>query len=141
MSKIIAGIDPGVKTGLAIWNCGDQKFMHIMTVGIIRAIDNLEMLFLNKCLHEIRFEDARLRTWFGNTGREKLQGAGSIKRDCSIWQEFCEQNKIPFQAIKPAAGNTKWNAEYFKRITGWKERTSQHSRDAAALVFGVNRRT
>jgi len=141
MGEIIAGIDPGVQTGLALWMPAINNFIDIKTVGIVEAQFLLSGLRRHGKLSEIRFEDARLRTWFGNTGREKLQGAGSIKRDCSIWQEFCEQNKIPFQAIKPAAGNTKWNAEYFKRITGWKGRTSQHSRDAAALVFGVNRRT
>ena len=38
--------------------------------------------------HEIklRIEDARLRKWYGNAGREELQGAGSVNRDASIWE-------------------------------------------------------
>ncbi|MGY5852439.1 MAG: hypothetical protein RTU92_02605 [Candidatus Thorarchaeota archaeon] len=135
--KIIAGIDPGVKTGLAIWDCGSQKFINIQTLPIVQAMHELDIR--THLLREIWFEDARLRTWFGNADREKLQGAGSIKRDCSVWQEFCEYYGIPFKPIKPASGQTKWSAEYFKRVTGWKGRTSQHARDAAVLVFGVKR--
>ena len=137
MSQIIIGIDPGVKTGMALWNCKTQQFEFIKTLSITEAFQRCRMWKLGNGLNEIYFEDARLRTWFGNAGREKLQGAGSIKRDCSIWQEFCEYYEVPFQAIKPAKGNTKWSAEYFKRLTGWKNRTSEHARDAAALVFGM----
>jgi hypothetical protein len=135
--KIIAGIDPGVKTGLAIWSCGDQEFMELKTCSVIEAFEYLRNYKLSDNLDEIRFEDARLRKWFGNAGSEKLQGAGSVKRDCKIWQEFCEYYEIPFQSTKPAKGQTKWSAAYFRRMTGWSKRTSQHARDAAVLVFGV----
>jgi hypothetical protein len=85
----------------------------------------------------IILEDARLRTWFGEKGREALQGAGSIKRDCSIWCEFAELHGIALKSVKPAKGATKWDAETFKRVTGWKERTNEHARDAAMLVYGL----
>jgi len=137
MSKIIAGIDPGVKTGIALWDCGKQEFIRIETMTIISAIELLSRPWSRNHIKEINFEDARLRTWFGKSGREKLQGAGSIKRDCSIWQEFCEYYKIHFEAVKPTVGQTKWSAGYFKKITGWTGRTSQHARDAAVLVFGI----
>jgi len=131
---LLIGIDPGVKTGVAVWDHRKQQFTHIRTESIVTA--------LAFCLEqnerggiEIWFEDARQRTWFDQAGREQLQGAGSIKRDCGIWQEFCEFYQIPYRAIKPAKGGTKWNADFFKRVTGWPERTSEHSRDAAVLVF------
>lgn len=137
MKKIIAGIDPGVKTGLALWDCEKQDFIHLKTVSIVEAFELLWAYHASDDLHEIWFEDARLRTWFGSAGREKLQGVGSVKRDCSIWQEFCEYYGIPFKTIKPASGQTKWTTDYFKRVTGWTGRTSQHARDAGCLVYGV----
>lgn len=137
MSKIIAGIDPGVKTGMALWDAAKQEFVAIRTMGIIEAMRYLRTYLRGEMLNEIWFEDARQRTWFGKADRDRLQGAGSIKRDCAIWQEFCEYYEIPFKMIKPAAGQTRWSAEYFRRLTGWKKRISQHARDAAALVFGI----
>ena len=133
--NIVVGIDPGVKTGFAVWNIENQEFMHLKTLSIIQAIHELKPFIY--CLREIRVEDARLRTWFGKSGREKLQGVGSVKRDCAIWQEFCEYHKIPFLAIKPESGSTKWTSEYFKRVTGWTGRTSVHARDAGVLVYGI----
>ena len=80
---------------------------------------------------------ARLRTWFANNGREALQGAGSIKRDCLLWETWLQSRGVPYKAIKPAAGATKWDAAKFQRITGWTKRTNEHARDAALLCFGV----
>ena len=63
-------------------------------------------------------------------------GAGSIKRDCEIWEEFAALYGIPIQFIPPRKGLTKWDAETFNKMTGWKGRTSNHARDAALLVWG-----
>ena len=131
------GIDPGTNTGLALWDGHNKKFMHLQTYKIHNAMKLIESWYDSMESVLVRFEDARLRVWFGTAGREKLQGVGSIKRDCAIWEDFLTDLKIPFEAVKPRAGMTKWSAEYFAKITGWKERTTVHSRDAGALVFGI----
>ena len=82
------------------------------------------------------FEDARLRKWYGSKSDAKLQGAGSVKRDSSIWEDFLKDKGIPFQGIHPLQGLTKLTSVYFKRITKWDGKTSEHSRDAAMLVIG-----
>jgi hypothetical protein len=136
---MLIGIDPGKKTGLAAWLPEEDRFQEIRTCTIIQAMRFCQLAIRDGIKIEIWFEDARQRTWFGKAGREQLQGAGSIKRDCSVWQEFCEQYDIPYRAIKPQAGGTKWTPEYFKRVTGWAARTSEHARDAAILVFKANK--
>ena len=135
-SQFIVGIDPGVKTGLAIWHRIKAELVAVETLPILKALGRVSELIAAEGKIELVFEDARQRKYFGSSGREKLQGAGSIKRDCSIWQEFCEMHGIPFTAIRPQAGSTKWKADRFKRVTKWEGRTSEHSRDAALLVFG-----
>ena len=86
---------------------------------------------------QVVFEDARQRTWFGKGDTNaKAQGAGSIKRDCSIWEDFCKDYGIPFWAKRPVKGATKVSADYFKMVSHWEGRTSEHSRDAAMLVLG-----
>jgi hypothetical protein len=84
----------------------------------------------------VRLEDARKRTWFGKADREQLQGAGSIKRDCQIWEEFFVYHGIAYELVAPKNNKTKLNSEAFLKITGWKDETSVHGRDAAMLVFG-----
>lgn len=85
----------------------------------------------------VRFEDARQRRWYGKAGKEQLQGAGSIKRDCTIWEDFLKDYGIPFQAIAPRHNRTKLNKLKFAAITGYKGQSSEHARDAAMLVFGL----
>lgn len=134
-AKILVGVDPGTNTGVAVWNREAQAFDAIATESIVCAQERI--LSIHKALGvEVWFEDARLRTWFSTKGREALQGAGSIKRDCAIWEEFCCLYGIKYRAIKPATGQTKWDAEKFKQVTRWDKRTSEHARDAAILVFG-----
>ena len=131
----IIGIDPGVNTGLAIWSVKKRDFVSIQTVVAVYAERLIEKFFTEKIL--IRFEDARLRTWFGKAGREQLQGAGSIKRDCQRWEEFLTFHDVPFEEVPPKRNKTKMTAEQFERLTGWQGKTNEHGRDAAMLVFGL----
>lgn len=136
---ICIGIDPGTHTGVAVWDTNERRFLSLETLPIHQALIKV-MMWRDRVGHDLQvvFEDARQRTWFGkdkNTNA-KLQGAGSIKRDCSIWEDFLTDYEIPFRAVPPQKGFTKWTEEYFKMVTGWKGKTSNHSRDAAVLVFG-----
>jgi len=135
---LIIGIDPGVNTGIAIWDVADKSFLTIKTVMAVQA----EILVLQMCVEGrkvlVRYEDARCRLWFGKEkGTAQLQGAGSIKRDCSRWEEFLTHHQIPFEEVAPKNNRTKMSAEEFKRLTGWLSKTSNHARDAAALIFGL----
>lgn len=127
------GIDTGKKTGIALWDSKARNLTLVKTTTILQAMDIIKADPEPK---QIYFEDARKRKWFGNSGREKLQGAGSVKRDASIWQEFCEMHGIEYTPVAPMANNTKLNGEDFQNITKFTGRTSEHGRDAAMLVFG-----
>ncbi|MDF2189310.1 hypothetical protein [Paraflavitalea sp. CAU 1676] len=132
----IIGIDTGTHTGIALWNRKEKKLVTVETMPIHRAMDCVKMLHE---VHEnevmIRFEDARLRTWFGNADREVLQGVGSVKRDATIWEAFLEDNNIPFEPVAPKNNKTKLTAGLFRKMTNWKGSADEHGRDAAMLVF------
>ena len=130
------GIDPGTHTGLSVWD--GKKFQVMSTMPIHDALEYVTRLSQEFGSQEIFvvFEDARQRTWYGEKSSAKLQGAGSIKRDCSIWEDFLHDHHIQFQAVPPQKGATKLTPEYFSMITGWTKKTSNHARDAAMLVLG-----
>ena len=137
-AAMIVGIDPGVRTGFAIWSRAERRLTAVETLGITQAMTRVRMMADAGSLHSVRFEDARLRKWFGTRGREALQGAGSVKRDCSIWQEFLQGLVgVPFLPVSPQGKGAKLDATAFARLTGWQGRTSEHGRDAALLVFGL----
>lgn len=137
---IYIGIDPGTHTGVAVWDTREGKFLSLETLLIHRAMTFILTWSLKaeETGQEIQvvFEDARQRKWYGNDSNAKRQGAGSVKRDCSIWEDFCKDYQIPFVAVPPMKGGTKVNESFFKTFSGWKGRTSNHARDAAMLVIG-----
>lgn len=137
---IFIGIDPGTKTGLAVWNTTGEKFTKIVTTSIVDAMQIVRR-YASLVDTRLVMEDARQRKWLprersNSEYRGKLMGAGSIKRDCEIWQEFADFYQIPLTLVPPRKGLTKWDAQTFARLTGWTGRTSNHARDAALLVWG-----
>lgn len=147
---ILIGIDPGVETGIAVWDAQARCFVDVDSGTILRTMKAVEQhcrkidaeFELRKAAFVI-FEDARKRKWFGKMDREQgtygsgvREGVGSVKRDCGIWEEFLTDLGVPFEARHPLS--TKYDAERFRALTGWKDRTNEHSRDAGMIVFGMN---
>ena len=139
---LFIGIDPGEHTGVAVWDSDKMQFTQICTLSLLQAVDLVRYFWaVRKPDVMVIFEDARQRKWFApersrSEYRGKLMGAGAAKRDAKIWEEFLKDYGIPYEAHKPQAGGTKWPADHWARVTGWKGRTSEHARDAALLVFG-----
>ena len=144
MSSVLIGIDPGVKTGVGIIN-GNQRIAEAMPIH--QAMQSIVNLVNKKKDIHIRIEDARLRKWFGQNSAAKKQGAGSVKRDCKIWEDFLtdlkksSQQSITFEMIHPVKGATKINAKMFRQITGIQQRTNEHGRDAYMLIQGYKTKT
>ena len=137
---LVVGIDPGLHTGLAVWDTSSRQFLDIRCSGIVDAMDYLDHLRAERWIGLVVFEDARQRTWIPREKdlaqmKGRAMGAGSVKRDCSIWEEWCRARAVQFIATKPKNGMTKLTDEYFRGITGYDRRTNNHGRDAAMLVF------
>lgn len=138
MTRLIVGIDPGVSTGVALWDCATKTLRDVLTLGILQAQQHVLTIKNLGNLSHIVMEDARLRTgYFGPNAKAKQQGAGSIKRDCSIWTEFCDIHGIMLRCVSPKHKGAKVDAATFAKLTKWEGRTSEHGRDAALLVIGT----
>lgn len=136
---IYIGVDVGVSTGLAVWSkeSGKGCFTSIETLAIHQAFERVKHYYT---LYRdfgvvVVVEDARKRKFFrGEDMAAKQQGAGSVKRDSSIWEAFLEDLGVDYDLVMPR--NTKMMDERtFKLVTKWPHRTSNHARDAAMLVF------
>lgn len=136
---LFIGIDTGKHTGFAVWDSLERKFLSIETIPIHRAMERVKDFDLIAQSHNteihIFFEDARLRKWYSGDTNAKAQGAGSIKRDCTIWEDFLTDYGFKFTKVAPARGMTKWSPDYFRKVTQWTQKCSEHARDAALLVF------
>lgn len=130
------GIDPGTITGLASWY-PEIKLLTLISGTLIEVSETVKHVLPDTNNYLIRIEDARLRKWFGKQSSAKLQGAGSIKRDCAIWEEICKYHNWNYEMVHPIKGGTKWDANKFKKATGYQEQTNEHKRDAGLLVWGL----
>lgn len=136
--KYKIGIDPGVKTGFAVWSEG--KLQRVETLTITKAFDAVKEYPAGET--RIFIEDPR--KWVGYKGKAtaatqaRLQGAGSVKRDASIWEQwFIENGYEDIYWLKPRGNGQKTSLTDFLRITKWpKKRVSEHARDAAMFVYG-----
>ncbi len=134
------GIDCGVQTGYAVWCKKDKRILCCDSFMIHQVL--LFLKVADKSSTFVRVEDARLRTWIPKKKDEKgergrAQGAGSIKRDAKIWEDFLTEEGFDFEMVPPKQNKTKVHAAYFKKITGWTAQTNEHARDAAMLVVGI----
>lgn len=132
--KYIIGIDPGTNTGVAVWATEIKKFVEVKTLLIHQALRFVRDYSKYNSI-AIAIEDPNKRAWFGNTGREKLQGAGSVKRDYAIWVKYLDELQLPYVSVAPqSVGSVYDNVKIFKAATGYYPSTSKHGRDAARIV-------
>lgn len=147
--KLLIGIDPGSKTGMAIVE--NSAITEIRTCGIIEAmrrVIELRQLWQDSSMEmTVVVEDARLRRWFGAVDKKQArygsgvrEGAGAAKRESAIWEEFLVEMKINHRMVPPLKGGTKLSATQFEAMTGHKQRTSSHARDAGVLTWHYAKR-
>lgn len=137
------GIDTGVSTGFAIWSPVERLLTTCTTVKIHAALvmmKNAAETFGYSRIY-VRVEDARQRKYIPDQGSEsrergRREGAGYVKRDALIWEDFLTDLGIHHQMVAPVKNKTKLDAIAFRKLTGWAKPISNHARDAAMLVYG-----
>ena len=142
MLKIqVIGIDPGVSTGFARVNTA-ASFAELCTLSMYYAQDRIlqiaEVYGVESVL--VCIEDCRLRKWVDpKLGKERLRGIGSVERDCSLWQEFCELHGLRFELVAPRGIATKMDKWAFAQTFDYPYDTSNHARDAGTLARKYHR--
>lgn len=106
------GIDTGTHTGFAVWDSEKRQLLEIATLTITQAMERV-LIYRNIALetgHEIELT-LRMPDCGNGTairGREKLQGAGAVKRDAHIWEDWCWENEINYRMVAPKDNITNW---------------------------------
>ena len=132
--KYYVGIDPGVNTGVAIVH--DGAYISISTMTITKAMQMLYLILMDGAEIELYVEDPNKRKWYGHKSNVKQQGAGSIKRDYSIWSVWAKENNVKLHPVAPKdVGSLFDNEVLFKEATKWVKKCSVHARDAARMVY------
>jgi hypothetical protein len=140
--RFIIGIDGGTKTGVAVWDVSGRLFQHVKTIDFWEAYHWICEVF-KPAETVIYIEDPSKNppVWKrpGMKDHEyykKCQHVGAVKRESLLMMKGLERQEFEVKAIRPQKGSfTKMKSAAFKHVTKYKGRTSEHSRDAAMLVF------
>lgn len=148
----VLALDPGTSTGLALAGReplrdgrGPWRWLALRTLPLHRAIplvlEAVEALGPDGLL--VLVEDARMVKH--GTREERKQGAGSVKRDCAIWEaaladaaaELDLGPRLVVRFVKPGGrwSLRKVEAGKLALLTGCTLAGSVHARDAAAVAW------
>lgn len=148
------GVDPGLNTGVALWDARGSRFLYVRAVSFWDATELIyseyvrlksfcpgDMQVVIENPKAISTMYAKHDEYQGRVRTKIAQSVGSNKRDAELLMEFCERKSIPYQAVMPSKGTgSKEKASVFKRLTKFEGSTNQHGRDAGMLVFGMRPR-
>ena len=136
---MIIGIDPGQRTGVAVYR--DGALIELRTVSPDQIAGVLEEL----APELVVFEDSRRQSAVFGRGvnpRAMLKIArnvGEVDQICRQICETCRRLEIDIIAVSPLAKGAKMSADQFRAHTGWSGRSNQHERDAAMVAWQYRR--
>jgi hypothetical protein len=138
--SVVIGIDPGTNTGITVYDCEKKEYIACDTMLITNAIFLVEKIISQRSPVLITVEDSRS---ISGDASKKL-GAGSIRRDCSIWEDYLNEkssiasNGVFYRFVKPTKNPyLKIPILQWMTISKYKgsKRPSEHARDSATYIF------
>ena len=145
--RFYISIDPGVSTGMAVWDTHLKEFTDIWTTDFWGCIAFIEKFIPDNVSCEVVIENPNgNKPVFFKKGvksqamaRKVGQNIGSNKREASLLIEYMERYKIRYTAIVPkkkSTGSGKITQEYFRKLSGWTKRTNQSLSKIKELHYG-----
>lgn len=140
MTMRIIGIDPGARTGIACYLPSEDRLLYARTTTFWDAYDEVTQHGTREVVVVVE-DPAQIRPVFEHDTRDErqrekiAQNVGINKAHATLLVEGLERLGYTVRRRRP--GGKKWNAKFFRRITGYPGRTSEHARDAARFVWGL----
>ena len=145
--RYVVGIDPGVKTGFAVWDRDGKRLLSVETADfwtvffriygapILRPESTL--IVVEVAHHAPVFRERKAKGQNENHAARLAQNVGQVMREAKLLAEGLRRLGYEVVEQKPLgkAKNAADDRTQFERLTGWTERTSQHARDAARMVY------
>ena len=134
--QFIIGIDPGKKTGYAVFDCKGGVFTRIETSNFWDVY--LDVIGLSDEYDISVFIEVSTKShvWHHRAGVGRMakvgQDVGGVRVMGQLLVEGFERYGLAVKQVEPGG---KVGAEHFEAFSGFVGRTSQHGRDAAMMVL------
>lgn len=150
--KLYIGIDPGVKTGWAVYDPWRKKMVEVCTKSFLSTLVAVNEIEVG--VHETIDEDCEVTFFIENPGLNKptfprnanrkameriSRNVGANCREAELLIGCIREYGFKVIECRPKKNKLsrgKMKMKEFQRLTGYEGRTSQHGRDAALLVWG-----
>lgn len=138
--RFCIGIDPGAKTGLAIYDRKEGVLTEVSTTSFWPAISTIEIRFRPELVHVVAIEIPNTtHVWHkGAKNRGAIEktalNVGKAIREAELMRDWLTDHGYDLNIIHPKG---KIKQDKFERMTGYKRNTSQHGRDAGMLCWGL----
>lgn len=148
LKPLIVGIDPGVSTGVAIYNRKTSKVLTWCTKDFFSVQEYLMTVLSNineaKVFVEHPFaghvKTNRAKGLTGGSADVYTANAGGNRREAQLLAESLRRHGFDVELVNPVR-EAKWDATRFRLFTGSSKAASQHERDAVRIaVYYANKR-
>lgn len=133
---MIVGVDPGLKTGVAVYLEEEGVLISAQTLAWWDAMEYLtgELAGASLVVVEDPSQNAPVfaRGLSGPPLMRLAQNVGANKMMATLMIEGLRRKKIPVRPVRPS--KEKWDAAQFAQHFSCPGRQSQHARDAARLI-------
>lgn len=141
LKPFVIGIDPGVKTGVALWSRTQDKVLAWCEKDFFTVHDYLISIFPDKTQVTVYVEHPfgghiktkRAAGLTGGAADVYTGNAGGNRREAQLLAESLRRLGFDVELVNPVK-ETKWDSKRFRLFTGSTKPTSQHERDAARLA-------
>jgi hypothetical protein len=141
MQKLFIGVDPDVaKNGVGFWY-KESKKLELENLTFFELFDALKQLKIRYKITVVIDAGWLNKSNFHVVGTNKNvngkigERVGANHETGKKIAEMCDYLGVEYQLHRPT--KSKVNKEVFEKITGYKGRTNQETRDAGLLVFGL----
>ena len=136
--KYTIGIDPGKDTGFAVYDRQAKIICQTKLTDFWGAVD-LMQAYPVEAVHKVIVELPRSKTvWHDAKSKGAIQrtsvNVGSGLREAELLVDYLKRQGYSVVTQHPYG---KKDAKQVKRITGYRGRTNEHTRDAIMLCYGV----
>ncbi len=128
----IIGIDPGTNTAIAVYDKTHKKITDVFMTDFWGAYSYIKYSLDGSDIRQINIEVSSCKkNWQGRDGA--AVDVGGIVRESNLLADGLEKLGHKVIRVHPTG---KVDAKYIKNLTGWRERTNEHKRDAIMLCWG-----
>ena len=138
--KVVFGIDPGAKTGVAVYI--DGQLSELATMNILDALEKIK--FERPIL--VLLEDSTLISHIFTApgishmaGLKVARNIGEVDGCCKLIKQTCAELNIAHKSVSPKQKGKKMGRKEFDALTGCSIPSNQHERDAAMVAWSLRK--